>query len=76
MKDSMRYVKIVEWSEVDQCYVGISPGLFYVGCHGIDKKSVFPDDSLLLCIQNQLRWMTDDPYSLMAHRERVAGFAM
>ena len=34
MKDSARYVKIVEWSVEDQCYVGSSPGLFYGGCHG------------------------------------------
>src|SRR5687768_10874648 len=27
MKDSARYIKIVEWSEEDQCYVGSSPGL-------------------------------------------------
>jgi len=27
MKESARYVKIVEWSEEDQCYVGSSPGL-------------------------------------------------
>ena len=31
MKESARYVKIVEWSEEDQCYVGSSPGLLYGG---------------------------------------------
>lgn len=41
MKDSARYVKIVEWSEEDQCYVGSAPGLIYGGCHGDDEKSVF-----------------------------------
>ena len=41
MKDSARYVKIVEWSEEDQCYVGSSPGLIYAGCHGADEKEVF-----------------------------------
>jgi predicted RNase H-like HicB family nuclease len=41
MKDSARYVKIVEWSEEDQCYVGSSPGLIYGGCHGADEKEVF-----------------------------------
>lgn len=41
MKDSAKYVKIVEWSEEDQCYVGSAPGLFYAGCHGADEKSVF-----------------------------------
>ena len=41
MKDSARYVKIVEWSDEDQCYVGSSPGLIYGGCHGDDEKAVF-----------------------------------
>ncbi len=29
MKDSARYIKIVEWSEEDQCYVGSSPGSIF-----------------------------------------------
>jgi len=41
MKESARYVKIVEWSETDQCYVGSCPGLFYGGCHGDDEQEVF-----------------------------------
>ena len=43
MKDSDRYVKIVEWSEEDQCYVGSCPGLMYGGCHGADEKKVFEE---------------------------------
>lgn len=43
MKDSARYVKIVEWSEEDQCYIGSSPGLIYGGCHGDDEKAVFDE---------------------------------
>jgi hypothetical protein len=41
MKDSDRYVKIVEWSEEDQAYVGSAPGLVYGGCHGPDERAVF-----------------------------------
>ncbi len=41
MRDSAGYVKIVEWSEEDQCYVGSSPGLLYGGCHGDDEMEVF-----------------------------------
>ncbi len=37
------YVKIVEWSEEDQCFVGSCPGLFYGGCHGQDEKQVFSE---------------------------------
>ena len=43
MRDSTRYVKIVEWSEKDQCYVGSSPGLLYGGCHGDDEMKVFAE---------------------------------
>ena len=43
MKESARYVKIVEWSEEDQCFVGSSPGLFFGGCHGNDEQAVFSE---------------------------------
>jgi predicted RNase H-like HicB family nuclease len=43
MKDSARYVKLVEWSDEDQCYVGSAPGLIYGGCHGTDEKAVFEE---------------------------------
>lgn len=43
MKESARYVKIVEWSEEDGCYVGSSPGLLYGGCHGDDERQVFEE---------------------------------
>ena len=43
MKPSARYVKIVEWSDEDQCYVGSCPGLLYGGCHGDDEKEVFAE---------------------------------
>ncbi|MEX2525970.1 MAG: hypothetical protein WD750_13500 [Gammaproteobacteria bacterium] len=43
MKESVNYVKIVEWSEEDQCFIGSAPGLIYGGCHGDDEKEVFND---------------------------------
>ncbi len=43
MKKSSRYVKIVEWSEEDQCYVGGCPGLFYGGCHGENEQDEFAE---------------------------------
>lgn len=43
MKESMRYVKIVEWSDEDGCYVGSAPGLLYGGCHGDDERAVFEE---------------------------------
>jgi predicted RNase H-like HicB family nuclease len=41
MNQAARYVKIIEWSEEDSCFVGSCPGLFYGGCHGQDEQSVF-----------------------------------
>jgi predicted RNase H-like HicB family nuclease len=43
MKESARYVKIVELSEEDQCFVGSCAGLFYGGCHGDDESQVFAE---------------------------------
>jgi predicted RNase H-like HicB family nuclease len=43
MKDSARYVKIVEWSDEDQCYVGQCPGVVGPCCHGADEAQVYAD---------------------------------
>lgn len=43
MKLSNNYLKIVEWSEEDQCYIGTSPGLFIGGVHGKNETKVFND---------------------------------
>ena len=43
MKDSARYVKIIEWSDEDQCYVGSASGLIYGGCHGDNEQKVFEE---------------------------------
>ena len=41
MKDSAKYVKIVEWSDKNQCYVESSLGLIFGGCHGDNEREVF-----------------------------------
>jgi predicted HicB family RNase H-like nuclease len=41
MKTSDRYLKFVEWSEEDGCYVGTCPGLIYGGVHGDDETQVY-----------------------------------
>lgn len=46
MRDSDRYVKVVEWSEEDGCYIGRAPGLIDGGVHGPDEKAVFAE----LCV--------------------------
>ena len=36
-----KYVKLVEWSEEDRCFIGSCPELFYGGCHGDNEREVF-----------------------------------
>ena len=55
MKASDRYLKIVEWSEEDQCYVGTCPGLMLGGIHGTDETKVYKelcravDEWIMIC---------------------------
>ncbi len=41
MKEHSRYLKIVEWSDEDQCFVGRVPGLSLGGVHGEDENKVY-----------------------------------
>ncbi len=58
MKESAHYVKIIEWSEEDQCYVGSSPGLLLGGCHGNDEREVFAE--LCEIVDETIRVYHDD----------------
>ncbi len=42
-KISDRYVKVVAWSEEDQCYIGRCPGLMLGGVHGSDERAVYAE---------------------------------
>lgn len=42
-KISDNYLKVVEWSEEDQCYVGTAPGLIIGGVHGKSQDKVFKE---------------------------------
>ncbi len=41
MHKGTKYIKLVEWSEEDGCYIGSCPELFYGGCHGKQEQEVF-----------------------------------
>ena len=43
MKKSDKYLKIVEWSDEDNCYVGTCPGLMIGGVHGDDEAKVYKE---------------------------------
>jgi predicted RNase H-like HicB family nuclease len=41
MNESAHYVKIVEWSDDDQCFIGQCPGLIGPCCHGDNETKVY-----------------------------------
>ena len=41
MKERDKYLKVVEWSEEDNCYIGSVPGWIGRCCHGKDEIEVF-----------------------------------
>lgn len=41
MKKRNQYLKVVEWSEEDQCFIGRVPGLALGGVHGKNEKRVY-----------------------------------
>jgi len=43
MKLSDRYLKIVDWSEEDECYVGRCPGMMLGGVHGENEVEVYQE---------------------------------
>ena len=43
MNESARYIKIVEWSDEDQCFVGQCPGIVGPCCHGDNEAEVYAE---------------------------------
>ena len=43
MNEIARYIKIVEWSDEDQCFVGQCPGVIGPCCHGDDEARVYAE---------------------------------
>lgn len=43
MNESARYIKIVEWSDEDQCFVGQCPGVVGPCCHGDNEAEVYAE---------------------------------
>ena len=48
MKDRDNYLKIVEWSEEDQCYIGSVPGWIGKCCHGDNEEKVYRELSRIV----------------------------
>ena len=43
MNESARFLKIVEWSDEDQCFVGQCPGIIGPCFHGTDEAQVYSE---------------------------------
>ena len=43
MNDRARYIKIVQWSDEDQCFVGQCPGVVGPCCHGDNEAEVYAE---------------------------------
>ena len=41
MIESAKYIKIVEWSDEDECFIGYCPGIIGPCCHGDDEVEVY-----------------------------------
>ena len=41
MTESAKYVKIVEWSDEDKCFIGYCPGIIGPSAHGPDEIEVY-----------------------------------
>ena len=56
-KLAAEYVKLVEWSDEDNCYIGRCPELFFGGVHGPDEKKVYGELCLAVedVIESRLR---------------------
>ena len=64
MSEGAKYVKIIEWSEEDNCFIGSCPELFYGGCHGENEREVF--DHLCQIIEETIELYKKNGKSLPA----------
>jgi predicted RNase H-like HicB family nuclease len=62
VNEGARYVRLVEWSDEDRCFIGSCPELFYGGCHGDDPRAVF--DELCHMIEEAVELYRRDRRSL------------
>ena len=61
MNEETRYVKIIEWSDIDGCFIGSCPELFYGGCHGDNERTVFDELCRIIEETIQLYWQDGKP---------------
>lgn len=62
MKKSDRYLKVVEWCEEDQCYIGSAPSLMLGGVHGDSEEQVYKE--LCAVVQEWIDIHEEDGFEL------------
>jgi predicted RNase H-like HicB family nuclease len=62
MKPSANYIKIVEWSNEDQCFIGQCPNIIGPCCHGNDEVNVY--NELCQIVDEWIEMMLADGKSL------------
>jgi predicted HicB family RNase H-like nuclease len=59
-----RYLKVVEWSEEDGCYLGSAPPLIGQSCHGATEAEVLAQ--LQVIVEEWIRLLRQDGHPLPA----------
>jgi predicted RNase H-like HicB family nuclease len=62
MKESAKYLKLVEWSNEDQCFIGECPGIIGPCCHGDDEVQVY--NELCKIVDEWIQIMQDEGKAL------------
>ena len=68
MNESARYIKIVEWSDEDQCFVGQCSGIIGPCCHGTDEAQVYAE--LCQIVDEWIETMKKDGKTITATNSR------
>ena len=73
IKIKENYLKIVEWSEEDQCFVGTAPGLILGGVHGSNQRKVF--DKLCEAVKDAIVMLAKEgkPVPPQAVKDKYSG---
>ena len=66
MSESAKYIKIVEWSDEDECFIGYCPGVIGPCCHGDNEVEVYRQlceivDELLVHAQKKINHFRIQP---------------
>ena len=73
IKIKENYLKIVEWSQEDQCFVGTAPGLILGGVHGSNQRKVF--DKLCEAVEDAIAMLKKEgkPVPVQAIKNEYSG---